>query len=215
VTTSPTPSETLRATLAPAPVVAILRARTATHFVAGAQALAEAGVRAVEVTLTTDGALDALRELRAARPGLLAGVGTVITPEEAAAAVEAGAQFLVAPCVRADTLAAATRLGVPMLPGAFTPTEVVAAVEHGAALVKLFPATLGPAYLKALRGPLPQVGFVPTGGIGTDAIRPFLDAGAVAVGLGSPLTGDSLETGDLEALTARAREAVAAATGDR
>jgi 2-dehydro-3-deoxyphosphogluconate aldolase/(4S)-4-hydroxy-2-oxoglutarate aldolase len=213
VTSAATPSETLRASLAAAPVLAILRARTATHVVAAAHALAEAGVPAVEVTLTTDGALDALRELRAARPGLLAGVGTVITPEEAAAAVEAGAQFLVAPCVRTDTMDAAARLGVPMVPGAFTPTEVVTAVEHGAALVKLFPALLGPSYLKALRAPLPEVGFVPTGGIGIDAIRGFLDAGAVAVGLGSPLTGSALDSGDLDELAARARGALAAARG--
>jgi 2-dehydro-3-deoxyphosphogluconate aldolase/(4S)-4-hydroxy-2-oxoglutarate aldolase len=213
VTTSATLSETLVDNLRTTPVLAILRARSAARVVAAAGALADVGIRAVEVTLTTDGALDALARLRATRPDLLAGAGTVITPEDAATAVQAGAQFLVAPCVQPDTMAAAARLGVPIIPGAFTPTEVVTAVEHGAALVKLFPATLGPAYLRALRGPLPEVGFVPTGGVGLDSIAAFLSAGAVAVGLGSPLTGDALETGNLDALADRGRQAVAAATG--
>lgn len=213
MTTSATLSETLVGTLRETLVLAILRARSAAQVVAAAGTLADVGVRAVEVTLTTDGALDALARLRATHPDLLAGAGTVITPEDAVAAVQAGAQFLVAPCVRADTMTAAARLGVPVIPGAFTPTEVVTAVEHGAALVKLFPATLGPSYLRALRGPLPEVGFVPTGGVGLDSIAAFLSAGAVAVGLGSPLTGDALESGDLDGLAARGRQAVAAATG--
>jgi 2-dehydro-3-deoxyphosphogluconate aldolase/(4S)-4-hydroxy-2-oxoglutarate aldolase len=215
VTTPATLSETLVGTLRATPVLAILRARSAGQVVAAAGTLADVGIRTVEVTLTTEGALDALTRLRETRPELLAGAGTVITPEDAAAAVQAGAQFLVAPCVRADTMTAAAQLGVPIIPGAFTATEVVTAVEHGAALVKLFPANLGPSYLRALRGPLPQVGFVPTGGVGLDSIGAFLSAGAVAVGLGSPLTGDALETGDLDALADRGRQAVAAATGRR
>jgi 2-dehydro-3-deoxyphosphogluconate aldolase / (4S)-4-hydroxy-2-oxoglutarate aldolase len=213
VTTTAPLSETLVGTLRTTPVLAILRAPSAGQVVAAAGTLADVGIRAVEVTLTTDGALDALTRLRETRPELLAGAGTVITPEDAAAAVQAGAQFLVAPCVRADTMAAAARLGAPIIPGAFTPTEVVTAVQHGAALVKLFPANLGPSYLRALRAPLPDVGFVPTGGVGLDSIGAFLAAGAVAVGLGSPLTGDALETGDLDALAGRGRQAVAAATG--
>lgn len=208
-------SDTLLATLRATPVLAILRARTARHVGAAVRTLAEVGVSAVEVTLTTEGALEALGRVRADHPELLAGAGTVITPQDAADAVAAGAQFLVAPCVRPDTMAAAAGLGAPMIPGAFTPTEVVTAVEHGAALVKLFPSSLGPSYLRALRGPLPDVAFLPTGGVELDTIGAFLAAGALAVGLGSPLTGDALETGDLDALAERGRRALEAATGRR
>jgi 2-dehydro-3-deoxyphosphogluconate aldolase/(4S)-4-hydroxy-2-oxoglutarate aldolase len=197
-------------TLAADPVVAILRARHARHLVAAAEVIADAGIRALELPLTTPGALDALRELRRRRPDLLAGAGTVISPADADAAVDAGAQFLVAPCTRPDTLAAAARRGVPMMPGAFTATEVTLALEHGAQLIKLFPATLGPTYLRALRDPLPQARLVPTGGVGIDAIPGFLEAGAFAVALGSPLVGDALETGDLDALQKRARRVVEA-----
>jgi 2-dehydro-3-deoxyphosphogluconate aldolase/(4S)-4-hydroxy-2-oxoglutarate aldolase len=203
--------DSLRSVLAETRVLAILRAKTTTHVLAAARTLTDSGIRALEVTLTTDGALDTLRELRAAAPDLVAGVGTVITPADAAASVEAGAQFLVAPCVRIDTLHEARRLGVPMVAGAFTPTEVVTAVQHGSELVKLFPSVAGPAYLRAVREPLPDVDFVLTGGVAIDAIAAFLDAGAFAVGLGSPLMGDSLTTGDVSGLAERARAALDAA----
>jgi 2-dehydro-3-deoxyphosphogluconate aldolase/(4S)-4-hydroxy-2-oxoglutarate aldolase len=190
-------------------VLAILRAPSAQYFVPTAQALAAAGVQALEFTLTSEGTLDALTELRAVEPDLLAGVGTVITPQDAVNAVAAGAQFLVAPCVRSDTLAEARRLDVPMIAGALTPTEVVTAHAQGAAIVKLFPASLGPAYVKALRDPLPNIDLVVTGGVALSAIQSFLDAGAFAVGLGSPLTGDALVTGDTDTIVERARIALA------
>jgi 2-dehydro-3-deoxyphosphogluconate aldolase/(4S)-4-hydroxy-2-oxoglutarate aldolase len=197
-------------TFAAHPVLAILRSSTAEHFVAAAEVIADAGVLAVEFTLTTPGALTALRELRGRRPDLLAGAGTVLSPEDARQAVEAGAQFLVAPCTRPDTLAAAATLGVPMIPGAFTPTEVATALDHGAEVVKLFPASLGPSYLRALRAPLPNARLLPTGGVDIETVADFLAAGAFAVGLGSPLTADTLETGDLQTLAQRARRAVTA-----
>jgi 2-dehydro-3-deoxyphosphogluconate aldolase/(4S)-4-hydroxy-2-oxoglutarate aldolase len=201
----------LRAAVGDTRVMAIFRARTTAHFLPAAQALVANGVRALEFTLTTDGALNALRELRSTEPELLAGAGTVVSPADAEAAIDAGAQFLVAPCVRPDTLQVAVRLGVPMIAGALTPTEVVTAVQHGSELVKLFPSTFGPAYLKAVREPLPDVDFVVTGGVALDSIPEFLDAGAFAVGLGSPLSGDSLATGDISGLAERARAALAAA----
>ncbi|SHH34189.1 2-dehydro-3-deoxyphosphogluconate aldolase / (4S)-4-hydroxy-2-oxoglutarate aldolase [Jatrophihabitans endophyticus] len=204
----------LREAIATTRVLAIFRARTSTHFVAAARALAADGVRALEFTLTTDGALAALRDLRAAEPDLLAGAGTVITPQDASDAVEAGAQFLVAPCVRVDTLAEAGRLGVPMVAGATTPTEIVTAYEYGSQLVKLFPSAVGPAYVRSVREPLPHIDLVVTGGVALDAIPNFLDAGACAVGLGSPLTGDALDTGDIASISARARTALAAARRD-
>lgn len=200
----------LTETLSADPVVGILRARRADNLVTAAEVMVDAGIRAVEFPLTTPGALVALRTLRGRRPDLLAGAGTVITPADAAEAVNAGAQFLVAPCIRPDTLAAAAELGVPLIPGAFTATEIALALECGAELIKLFPATLGPSYLRALRDPLPQARLVPTGGVGIDAIAEFLRAGAFAVALGSPLLADALDTGDFEALAGRARRAIAA-----
>jgi 2-dehydro-3-deoxyphosphogluconate aldolase / (4S)-4-hydroxy-2-oxoglutarate aldolase len=200
-------------TLAHVPVVAILRASHAGHLVAAAEVIADAGIRTVEFPLTTPGALTALRELRDRRPELLAGAGTVITPADVAEAHAAGAQFLVAPCTSPRALATAADCGVAMVPGAFTATEVVTALEQGAEVIKLFPATLGPAYLAALRGPLPGARLVPTGGVGLEAIADFLHAGAFAVALGSPLVGDALETGELGTLAERARCAVAASRG--
>jgi 2-dehydro-3-deoxyphosphogluconate aldolase/(4S)-4-hydroxy-2-oxoglutarate aldolase len=200
-------------TLAHVPAVAILRASHARHLVAAAEVIADAGIRAVEFPLTTPGALDALRELRDRRPQLLAGAGTVITPADVAEAHAAGAQFLVSPCTRPSALATAADCGVAMVPGAFTATEVVTAQELGAEVIKLFPATLGPAYLAALRGPLPRARLIPTGGVDLEAIKDFLDAGAFAVALGSPLVGDALETGELDTLAERAQRAVATSRG--
>ena len=203
--------ERLRRTLGQTRVLAIFRAKTSTHFVAAAHALADNGVRALEFTLTSDGALDALRQLRDESPDLLAGAGTVISPHDASDAVAAGAQFLVAPCTRVDTLQRAAELGVPMIAGATTPSEIVTAHQHGSELVKLFPSAVGPAYVKAVREPLAHIDLVVTGGVALDSIRAFLDAGAFAVGLGSPLTGDALETGDIARITERARTALAQA----
>jgi 2-dehydro-3-deoxyphosphogluconate aldolase/(4S)-4-hydroxy-2-oxoglutarate aldolase len=196
--------------LAAVPLIAILRGERPDHLAAAGQVVLDAGIRVVEFPLTTPGALGVVHELRERRPDQLVGAGTVVTPADAEAAAAAGAQFLVAPGTRPDTLAVAARHGVPMLPGAFTATEVGTALEHGAALVKLFPATLGPAYLRALREPLPGARLVPTGGVGLDDIADFLRAGAAAVALGSALVGDALATGDLDALATRAARAVAA-----
>jgi len=165
----------------------------------------------VEFPLTTPGALAALGDVRDRRPELLVGAGTVLTPADVAAAAEAGAQFLVAPCTRPDSLAEAAAHGVAMVPGAFTATEIAVALDCGAEVVKLFPATPGPDYVRALREPLPRARLVPTGGVGIDAIAGFLAAGAFAVGIGSPLAGDALRTGDLGPLAERARRVVAAA----
>ncbi|MGH3858955.1 bifunctional 4-hydroxy-2-oxoglutarate aldolase/2-dehydro-3-deoxy-phosphogluconate aldolase [Actinokineospora sp.] len=185
------------------PVIAILRATSAKHLVAVAETLRAAGIRAVEFTLTTPGAYDALAAFTA--DGMALGAGTVTTPEEARRAVEAGAGYLISPAVCLDVIAEARTLGVPVLPGAYTPTEVLSAWRAGADLVKLFPAaTGGVAHLKAIRAPLPDIPLVPTGGIGLDDAAAYLDAGARAVGIGAPLIGDACETGDLDALRTRA-----------
>lgn len=186
------------------PVIAILRATSAKHLIPVAETLREAGIRAVEFTLTTPGVFAALAEYSQSG-GMALGAGTVTTPEEARQAVEAGAAYLISPAVCLDVIAEARALGVPVLPGAYTPSEVLTAWRAGADLVKLFPAaTGGVAHLKAIRAPLPDIPLVPTGGIGLDDAAAYLDAGARAVGMGSPLIGDACETGDLDGLRVRA-----------
>jgi 2-dehydro-3-deoxyphosphogluconate aldolase/(4S)-4-hydroxy-2-oxoglutarate aldolase len=198
------------------PVVAILRAAGAGRFLEVGRVLYEAGVRGIEVTLTSEGALEAFGRLREELPGdALLGVGTVRSVADAELAVEAGAGYLVAPDFRPEVVGWAVERGLPVVPGALTPTEVAAAWAAGATAVKVFPVSAvgGPAYLKAVRAPLPEVPLVPTGGVGIDDIGAYLDAGAVAVGLGSPLLGDAGDPdGDPVALADRARRAVAAAT---
>ncbi|KUL42295.1 bifunctional 4-hydroxy-2-oxoglutarate aldolase/2-dehydro-3-deoxy-phosphogluconate aldolase [Actinoplanes awajinensis] len=200
-----TPLDPVSAAIADSGLVAILRAPTAGGFSVVADVLVSAGITALEVTLTSQGALAAIAALRRQLPpGAIIGAGTVLTPDDARAAVDAGASFLVSPVL--DTLAGQS---VPCYPGAYTPTEVYRAHLAGAPMVKLFPAGgLTPAYLKDLRGPLPHVRILPTGGINLDDITAWLTAGASAVGLGGPLVGDAATGGSLTALAARAKRAV-------
>lgn len=195
-------------------VVAILRAENASRAEAVVDVLLENGIRSLELTLTTTGALAVVRRLAARLPdGTDLGVGTVLTVDEVDRAVDAGARFVVSPSVVPAVIEAAARHGIASYPGAFTPTEIHAAWNAGASAVKLFPAgALGPGYLKAVRAPLPDIPIVPTGGVDVGAVGAWLDAGAVAVGVGSPLVGDSLTPeGDLDALGERARSVCAAA----
>jgi 2-dehydro-3-deoxyphosphogluconate aldolase / (4S)-4-hydroxy-2-oxoglutarate aldolase len=198
------------------PLVAILRAADAARFLEVGRVLYEGGVRAIEVTLTSAGALDAFGRLAEELPGdALLGVGTVRSAADAEAALTAGAAYLVAPDFQPDMVAFAVARGLPVVPGALTPTEVAAAWAAGATAVKVFPVSAvgGPGYLRAVKAPLPEVPLVPTGGIGIDDIGAYLAAGAAAVGIGSPLLGDAGDPdGDLSALADRARRAVAAAT---
>ena len=193
-------------------LVAIVRVPELTRESAAAmtEVLVEEGVRALEFTLTSAGALDAISAAVEAAGGRAAvGAGTVLYEEQVTAVAEAGAQFVVSPHVSPAVIAASNGLGLLSLPGAFTATEVQLAVDSGAQMVKLFPAQpAGVSYLKALRGPLDQVSFVPTGGIDIDDIGAFLSAGAAAVALGSSLV---QSTQDLDGLRTRARAAVAAA----
>jgi 2-dehydro-3-deoxyphosphogluconate aldolase/(4S)-4-hydroxy-2-oxoglutarate aldolase len=190
-------------------LIAILRADAPDALLPAAEALLAGGVDVVEFALTTPGALE---QIRAGRlrfgAGLLVGAGTVLGPAAAEAALAAGAQFLVAPCVQGPVLDSCRQRGALLIPGAFTPTEIVAALESGAELIKLFPASLGGAgYLRELRGPLPHVQLVPTGGVTMDNARAFLSAGAVALGVGSSLADRKLlAEGAWPVLTQRARE---------
>jgi len=205
--------------LAAVPVVAILRAADAARFLEVGRVLYEGGVRAIEVTLTSRGALEAFGRLNGELPeDAVLGVGTVRSVGDAELAVEAGATYLVAPDFRPEVVAWAVGNGIPVVPGALTPTEVAAAWAAGATAVKVFPVSAmgGPAYVRAVRAPLPEVPLVPTGGVGIDDIGAYLAAGAVAVGIGSPLLGDAGEPGgDLRALAGRARRAAAAGVDRR
>jgi 2-dehydro-3-deoxyphosphogluconate aldolase/(4S)-4-hydroxy-2-oxoglutarate aldolase len=181
--------------------------------------LAEGGLGLIEVSLTSAAAL---RVLAAARrelgPGAALGAGTVLTPDDAARAADAGASFLVTPALVTAALVTPALVdpgragpgpstwppGLPVLMGAFTPSEAAAAVQLGAAAVKLFPASMGgPGYLRALRDPFPATAFVPVGGVTLDAAPGYLAAGAVAVGAGSPLVADAASGGDLGQLRSR------------
>ncbi|WP_062989806.1 bifunctional 4-hydroxy-2-oxoglutarate aldolase/2-dehydro-3-deoxy-phosphogluconate aldolase [Nocardia anaemiae] len=185
------------------PVIAILRAPTAARFAEVAAVLHESGITAVEFTLNSPGALDALRDCAgSAHP---VGAGTVLTANDAARAVDAGAAYLITPTVCTEVIEEGRRMGIPVICGAFTPTEIHSAWQAGATMVKVFPASVGgPAYLKAIRGPLKEIPLVPTGGIGLADARAYMDAGARALGMGSPLVGDACVGGDLDALRERA-----------
>jgi len=215
-TTGRKPSvEETKAALAASRVVAILRAPTSEHFPAASTVLVREGIQVIEVTLTSAGALAAIRDIRHAAPShVLVGAGSVLSAVQAEEAVEAGARCLVSSATVPDVLEAGRRLVVPVVPGALSPSEVWSAHAAGVAAVKLFPASaVGPHYIRDLRGPMPDIDILPTGGINLDDVGAWLDAGAVAVGLGDPLLGDALVGGSLEDLAARARRAVAAAHG--
>ena len=192
-------------------VIAILRAADADRFGAVAAVLADAGVRCIEFTLSSRGAIAALRAFAGDLPaGVALGAGTVLDAAMAEAAVAAGATYLLSPALSLDVVERGRRLGVPVIPGAFTPSEILQAWRSGASAVKVFPASLGgPAYLRAVRAPLPDIPLVPMGGISVDAAPAYLQAGALAVGIGSPLVGDAGDTGDLHALRRRAETLVA------
>jgi Entner-Doudoroff aldolase len=188
-------------------LVAILRLRDHGLAVEVAGALARGGVRVLELTQDAPGALDALRAV-ATLPDVVVGAGTVLDPDMVPVVAEAGARFIVSPNTDPRVIGAALEAGLEPIPGALTATEVATALAAGATLVKLFPAVpLGTAYLRALRGPFGHVDFVPTGGIAHTAVREWLDAGAVAVGLGSDLVPARPTEADLDGIEARARVA--------
>ncbi len=201
MTSSPLPSP-----LPPRAVVVVFRAPTAEHFLPASQVLWEAGVRCFEYTLTTEGALDAVIRLRKVLPEARIGVGTVRTVDHLKAAKEGGAEFAVSQIFLSELATAAREQQIPFVPGALTPTEVVTAWNAGVPAVKVSP--IGPvggvSYLKELRGPLPDVAIMPTGGVTIEAAANYLQAGAVAVGVSSALLQDALVGGDLAELSARA-----------
>jgi 2-dehydro-3-deoxyphosphogluconate aldolase/(4S)-4-hydroxy-2-oxoglutarate aldolase len=191
-------------------VVAVLRAPTAKYFAVVTEALVDVGITSIEVTLTTPDGLRTIEALNMKFPtDVRVGAGTVLTEADASRAVDAGAAFIVSPFVSADIVQAGLRAGVPSYPGALTPTEFMAASQAGASIVKLFPASsVGPEYLRALQGPFPNLRIMPTGGVNIENVSDWLRAGASAVGLGGPLTGDALSGGSLAELRDRAQTVV-------
>lgn len=189
-------------------LIAIMRANSSQDLLAAADALKEGGVCAIEVTMTTPGALDAVRAA-SNRYGddIVFGVGSVLDPETARAAILAGAQFVVCPTLNLATIALCKRYSIPVMPGAYTPTEILTAWEAGADMVKVFPASVGgPGYLKAVKAPLPQVKLVPVGGVDLDTAAAFIRGGADALGVGGSLVSQELlDSQDFATITARAR----------
>jgi 2-dehydro-3-deoxyphosphogluconate aldolase/(4S)-4-hydroxy-2-oxoglutarate aldolase len=197
-------------------VIAILRGVGRDDAVAVADAVVDAGVTALEVTADTPDAMSSIEAIAERTDDAVVGAGTVLDAETARAAQLAGAEFLVTPTVNRDVIRTANRYGTPVVVGAYTPTEAIEAYEAGADAVKVFPAkTGGPDHVAAVGGPLPQVPLVPTGGVGADNAGEYVDAGAVAVGVGSSIVdGEAVAAGDFDAIRANARaviEAIAAA----
>ncbi len=170
-------------------------------------ATSDVGLTAVEVTFNSPGVLEMIRRL-AARFGdrMAVGAGTVLKPSEVEQAADAGARFIVSPNLNLEVISTTKRLGLVSLPGCFTPSEIVTAIDAGADAAKLFPASsLGVGFVKALRGPLPDVRVVPTGGVTPEMARQYFDAGAWAVGVGSELVSkDVFAVGGLDRLRERA-----------
>lgn len=198
-------------------IVAIVRARSAEQIIPLTQALLDGGVDCVEVTMTTPNALEAIgRASHHFGERSLVGVGTVLNAATARAAIAAGAQYVVTPIMRPEIVEASHQLEKPVMLGAYTPTEAQLAHEAGADFIKIFPADgLGPAYIKAIRAPLPHLRIVPTGGVDLQTAAEFLKAGCVALGVGSSLVSTRiLETSDwteLRRLAAAYRSIVKAA----
>ncbi|MFI5085539.1 MAG: bifunctional 4-hydroxy-2-oxoglutarate aldolase/2-dehydro-3-deoxy-phosphogluconate aldolase [Actinomycetales bacterium] len=194
--------------------LAVVRAPSIPDPAGLCRALAGGGIRTVELTFTTPGVLSAITAAAdsAAEHGALVGVGTVLTADQARAAIDAGARFLVTPGLRPEVARVATEAGIPVCLGAMTPTEVAQALDLGSAVVKIFPARqFGPGYLKDLQGPYPGVGLLPSGGINAENAADYLRAGAVAVCCGTSVVPPAtVAAGNWVEITARAAAFTAA-----
>jgi 2-dehydro-3-deoxyphosphogluconate aldolase / (4S)-4-hydroxy-2-oxoglutarate aldolase len=193
-------------------IVAVVRSSDSKQLVEVARALADGGVTVVEITMTVPGALEVIRQVRQALgERLLLGAGTVLDAETARATLLAGAEYIVTPTVTLEVIRLCQRYDKLVMPGALTPTEVLSAWEAGADIVKVFPAeVVGPAYFKALRGPLPQIRLMPTGGVDLTTAAAFLRAGACCLGIGGQLVEPrAVAEGDFERVRDLARQYVA------
>jgi 2-dehydro-3-deoxyphosphogluconate aldolase/(4S)-4-hydroxy-2-oxoglutarate aldolase len=193
-------------------LVPVLRADSVEKALALAIAVADGGVKVLEVTMTVPGAIHVIRRLVDERPDILIGAGTVLDPETARACILEGAKFVVSPALNLKTIEMCHRYSIAVLPGALTPTEVLTAWEAGADVVKVFPAGAlgGPKYLTALKGPLPHIKMIPTGGVSLATAEEFLQAGAFALGVGSDLVdAKAMAAGKPEIVTESARKYLA------
>lgn len=194
-------------------VVPVVRASSTRQAMIAAEAVCEGGIPIVEVTMTVPGAVDVIRELKKSSPSeVLIGAGTVLDIEMARRCVKAGAQFLVSPGFDVQTVEFVVREGILMMAGALTPTEVINAWNAGSDFVKIFPCGQvgGAKYIKALKGPLPQVSLVPTGGVNLNTAAEFIEAGAAALGIGGELVqSDALKSGKPEIIVEHARKFLA------
>jgi 2-dehydro-3-deoxyphosphogluconate aldolase/(4S)-4-hydroxy-2-oxoglutarate aldolase len=208
-------SDTRNATTAAverAGIVAVIRIKEPQRLRAVVDALAEGGLTALEVTMTVPGAVELIAELAPTMPaGFLLGAGTVTDAATARRVIDAGASFVVSPVFRPDVIEACHTRSVAIMPGCFSPTEILNAWEAGADIVKVFPATaLGPGFIKDIRGPMPDVKLMPTGGVTLDNAGDWIRAGAVAVGVGTALTdAKAIAAGDYATLRANAERIVA------
>jgi 2-dehydro-3-deoxyphosphogluconate aldolase/(4S)-4-hydroxy-2-oxoglutarate aldolase len=199
-------------------VVAIIRMRDAGKLREVVDAIAEGGVRAIEVTMTVPDAIRLIEQLAASLPStILLGAGTVTDAATTRAVIDAGARYVVSPVFRRDVIDACHVRDVAAAPGCFSPTEILDAHEHGADIVKVFPATaLGPGFIKDVRAPLPQLRLMPTGGVTLDNAGDWIRAGAVAVGVGSALLdAKAIEEGRFDVLAQNARRIVASVAAAR
>ena len=199
-------------------LVAIIRADSADGLIGTCRALRDGGVDVAEITMTTPGALDAIRAARGEMgDAMLIGVGSVLDTDMLASAADAGAQFVVSPIFKPEVVAASHDAGLPVFAGAFTPTEILAAFEAGSDVVKVFPAGhLGPKYFKDVLAPMPHLRLTPTGGVDLDTVADWIDAGAVCLGVGSALVKkDLIAKSDWTSLTDLAKRFVAAVAAAR
>jgi 2-dehydro-3-deoxyphosphogluconate aldolase/(4S)-4-hydroxy-2-oxoglutarate aldolase len=194
-------------------VVAIIRADNSEQLIDASRALIEGGISGIEITMTTPNALKVIADVRRVfGDKVLAGVGSVLDAKTAEAAVAAGAEYVVTPVLKPEVIAWCNQAGKPVFAGSYTPTEAQTATELGADFVKIFPADgLGPNYIRAIRGPLPHLKIVPTGGVDVNTAGDFIKAGCVAVAAGSSLVGkDILKNREWKKLTDLASQFIAA-----
>jgi 2-dehydro-3-deoxyphosphogluconate aldolase/(4S)-4-hydroxy-2-oxoglutarate aldolase len=194
-------------------IVPVVRASSPAEACLAADAVSEGGIPIVEITMTVPGAIDVIRELvKNCGSDVLVGAGTVLNADAARRCIDAGAEFLVSPGLNVQTVAFAAREGKLIMAGALTPTEVMAAWEAGADFIKIFPCGQvgGAKYIKSLKGPFPQIPFIPTGGVNLNTAAEFLEAGCVALGIGGELVqADALKANKPEIIAENARKFLA------
>ena len=191
-------------------LIPVVRAESSDIAMRAIDAIKQGGISVLEITMTVPGAIRVIEEVaRRFGEDVIVGAGTVLDSETARACMLAGAQFIVSPALDLDTISCCRRYSIPVMPGAMTPSEVVAAWKAGADFVKVFPANAvgGPSYIKALKAPLPQIALVPTGGVSLKTAADFIKAGAAALGVGADLVDTAaLRAGEDKVITARARQ---------